>query len=146
MSGVSRDHHADAARLRETNRMIAADAGDELADAVAAVVDQAASILAGDAAGRVQVDVSRADLLAVPDQELYAVRIDAAKIGGDQRIGYDPGGVRRHSRGFEDGGRESAERRVVDDNEIVGHRGIWGSGAQTAGSLARLATSIDSRI
>ncbi len=118
---IARDHQADAVVPREAHGVIATGVGDELADGVVAVVDHAGSVLAGDVAGAMDVDVAGGDLFGVPDEELDAMRIDTAQIGGNQSFRDQRGGQGRNAGSFQDGARKRSERSGRDDHEIARH-------------------------
>ena len=72
---------------------------DPLADPVLPVEQQARTAFGNHAALRVRVHFARQQLIDVEGQQLDAVRIDAAQVGGDQRSRHDGGLVRRHAGG-----------------------------------------------
>ena len=90
----------------------AADIGHPLADAVLAVEREAGADFGDHAAIGPRVHFTGQQLVDIKGQELDAVRIHAAQIGGNQTGGGDCGLVRRHARGFQ---YALAEGREVSD-------------------------------
>ena len=100
--------------------MIAASVRDYLTEPVHAIVDHAGSVFARDLAKRRDVDITVLNLLRVPDEELYAVRIHCPQISGYQRIGDQRGGLARNLDGFKYRARKLRERTMGNQKIIVG--------------------------
>ena len=118
MTGVSRGHHSEPGGSGEPNRMIATGVGDNLTEPVQTVVHHAGAVFRSDFAYRRNVDIAILNLLRVPDEKLHAVRIDAAQIRGDQRIGHQCGCPFWNVDGFEYPSRE-IRQRLVRDQDII---------------------------
>ena len=121
MIGFARHHQRHPMWLRDAEGMIAADLGARLSDAVLAVVGQAAAGFAHDAAHRIAIHVARFHLLDVVGQQLDAMGIDAAQIGGDERCCHQSrrgfGDVKR----FQNPLREASQRLGRDQHLGFGH-------------------------
>ena len=101
--------------------MVAAGGGDDLAESVFAVVDHGAAAFVGDAALSADVDVPVLDVGEVEEDQLDAVGVDAAQVGGDQRVADEGGMGRGDTAGFEHGGGEAAQAVVREDRVFRGH-------------------------
>ncbi len=101
--------------------MSAADFGDRLADSVFGVVHHAGAELGDDAAIGGFADVARFQLLYISGQQVNAVRIDAAQIGGYQRGGHQARFGLGHAAGSQNGLGESGQGFGVDQNEWIRH-------------------------
>jgi hypothetical protein len=95
--------------VRQPHGMSAADARDLLSGSVRAVIQQACSGFQRDAAFGAGVHVAALDLFHVVRQQLHAVRIHAAQVGGHQRFGDQARGGPREGRGFQQPGRPGSE-------------------------------------
>ena len=94
----SRRDQSDAMLLGEPDRVLATDVRDDLAQAVLAVVEQAAAAFGNDAPlGATASDLPPLQPLQIEGQQLNAVRIHAAQVGGHQG-GWPPGRLSRRAR------------------------------------------------
>jgi hypothetical protein len=115
--GFANGDESDAVGAGEADGVVAAMEGDDLADAVFAVVECAASGFVDEAAGGVEVDVSVLDSFDVDVKELDSVGVDAAEVGGDEGVGDEigvGGGVPAAAM------REAKGRRVAAGMRIPG--------------------------
>ena len=74
-----------------------------------------------DARNAAGIDLTLADPRAVEVEQVDAVRVDAAQVGVDQRLGHEHRGVALGTERDEHIGRERAQRARADDDP-VGHR------------------------
>jgi hypothetical protein len=92
---VARNDKAQAIIFRKADGVIAALFGNPLPDGVLRIKVKAGSAFVNDSAIGVEIEVAGLNLLEIIDQQLHAMRIDAAEIRGNQRFGHKPGLMRR---------------------------------------------------
>ena len=107
--GFARDDHGDAVLMRQAHGMCAAHVRNLLTGAVVSIVEKAGSGFRNDAAFRGSVEIAAFHLFYVIGQQLHAVRIHAAQVGGDQRFRNEVGDGAREGGGFEQASRPGRE-------------------------------------